>query len=269
MILETITEHIENGHKIALAVVTKVWGSSPAPEGAMMTVTPDGLITGTVGGGSLEASVIEKAKTCLKEGKNGSFTFEFTNKEAEESLNMICGGKAEVFIRIFIPKPKLLIAGGGHVAYELYKLGKFLDFHTVIFEDRPEFGNKDRFPEADEIKVGDIRANLENYPIDENCYIVIVTRGHASDEEALKAVINTKAGYIGMIGSRKKVALTKEKIISSEKVSEDVWQKVYAPVGLNLGGDTPAEIALSIMAEILLIKNKGKLEHLKSIIIRR
>lgn len=262
IILGEIVKEINQGKKVALAMVTRIWSSSPSPEGAMMVVGEDGTILGTVGGGSLEGEVIKKAKECLATGENKVFTFELNNREARESLNMICGGKVEVFIRVFAPKSKLLIVGGGHIAYELYKLGKFLDFYTVIFEDRPEFASKERFPQADDIKLGDIETILQEYPIDESCYIVIVTRGHADDEKALKTVINRNARYVGMIGSRKKVSFIKEKL-RSEGVREEELAQVYAPIGLDLGGDTPAEIAISIMAEILLVKNKGTLKHLK------
>ncbi|SHG62783.1 xanthine dehydrogenase accessory factor [Thermosyntropha lipolytica DSM 11003] len=262
IILDRVVKEINQGRRVALAMVTRIWGSSPSPEGAMMAVWEDGNTLGTVGGGSLEGEVIAKAQECLAKGQNEVFTFELNNKEAETSLNMICGGKVEVFIRVFIPRPKLLIVGGGHVAYEIYKLGKFLDFYTVIFEDRPEFGNFERFPQADDIKLGDIKTMLSEYPIDENCYIVIVTRGHAGDEEALQTVINSNAAYIGMIGSKRKVSLIREKL-RNQGIGDEKLNKIYAPIGLDLGGDRPAEIAFSIMAEILLVKNKGQLRHLK------
>lgn len=262
IILGEIVKQINQGKRVALTMVTRSWGSSPSPYGAMMAVFEDGTVLGTVGGGSLEGEVIKKAKECLTAGENKVFAFELNNREVQESLNMICGGKVEVFIRVFVPKSKLLIVGGGHIAYELYKLGKFLDFYTVIFEDRPDFANKERFPQADDIKLGNIQTILQEYPIDESCYIVIVTRGHADDEKALKTVISRNAGYIGMIGSKKKVSLIKEKL-KSEGVSEEQLAQVYAPIGLDLGGDTPAEIAISIMAEILLVKNKGHFKHLK------
>lgn len=262
IILDKVVKEMNEGRKVALAMVTRIWGSSPSPEGAMMAVLEDGTTTGTVGGGSLEGEVIKRARECLRDGRNEVFAFELTNQEVRESLNMICGGKVEVFIRVFIPKPKLLLVGGGHVAYEVYKLAKFLGFYTVIFEDRPEFGNQERFPEADEIRLGDIKTMLTEYPVDDNCYIVIVTRGHASDEEALQAVINRNAGYIGMIGSRRKVSAALEKL-KSQGITDEKLNKIYAPIGLDLGGDTPVEIAFSIMAEILLVKNKGKLRHLK------
>lgn len=260
-ILKKIEEALSCDQKIALAVITKVWGSCPAPEGSMMAVFDDSSIVGTVGGGSLEAETIKRARECMSLQKNESFIFALNNEEAKESLNTICGGKAEVFIRVFTPKPKLLIAGGGHIAYHLYKLAEFLGLYTVIFEDRSEFANKERFPLADEICLGDIATKLAGYPIDENCYIVLVTRGHSEDEEALKTVINSKAAYIGMIGSKKKVASIKERLLA-QGIDRRKLERIYAPIGLAIGGDTPSEIALAIMAEILLVKNSGSMEHL-------
>lgn len=244
-------------------MITKVSGSSPGPEGAMMAILENGSILGTIGGGEFEAAVIRKAKECILEGRNEAFSFELSNKDVEESLHMLCGGKIEAFIRAFTPKPKLLIVGGGHVALELYKLGKFSGFYTVIFEDRPEFANKDRFPEVDEIQLGDVEQNLKKYPINDSCYIVLVSRGHTYDEIALKTVINTAAKYIGMIGSKNKVAILL-KNMADEGISKAAIDKVYAPIGLGLGGESPAEIAISIISEILLVKNNGRLTHLKN-----
>jgi xanthine dehydrogenase accessory factor len=264
VVLQRLSEEITKNNKVALAMITKVAGSSPGPEGAMAVILEDGTIIGTVGGGKLEAVTIEKAKKCMEEGKNGYFTFELNNKDVEESIHMTCGGRAEVYIRVFNPKNKLILVGGGHISHELYKLGKYLGFYTVIFEDREQFANRERFPEADEIMLGDVAENLRNYTIDDSCYIVLVSRGHAYDEIALREVINSKAKYIGMIGSRNKVR-TVFNNMRNEGVSEEALNRVYSPIGLSIGNETPNEIAMSIMAEILLIKNNGQLAHLKDI----
>ncbi|MEF9934581.1 MAG: XdhC/CoxI family protein [Clostridium sp.] len=260
-VLTRISEEIKRNKKIAMAMVTKVSGPSPRALGATMGVYEDGTIIGTIGGGVLEATVIKKAQQCLATGE--SKTFEFSPKTQGESGDA-CGGSAEVFIRVYNQKPKLLIVGGGHVALELYKLGRFLDFSVSIVEDRPAFCSPERFPEADELLLGDMDETLRNYHIDNNTFIIIVSRGHDSDELALKEVITSNAKYIGMIGNKPKV----EKIFDNlreEGVTEDVLNRVYAPIGLALGGREVSEVALAIMAEVTLVKNKGYSSHMKYI----
>ncbi|MEF9951489.1 MAG: XdhC/CoxI family protein [Clostridium sp.] len=260
-VLTRISEEIKRNKKVAMAMVTKVAGPSPRALGATMGIYEDGTIIGTIGGGVLEATIIKKAQHCLATGE--SKTFEFSPETQGENADA-CGGYAEVFIRVYNQRPKLLIIGGGHVALELYKLGKFLGFSIVIVEDRPEFCNEERFPEADELLLGDMEETLKNYHIDNDCYIIIVSRGHDSDEVALREVISSNAKYIGMIGNKPKV----EKMfhnLREEGVTEDVLNRVYAPIGLALGGREVSEVALAIMAEVTLVKNKGYSSHMKYI----
>ncbi|MEG0641184.1 MAG: XdhC/CoxI family protein [Clostridium sp.] len=260
-VLTRISDEINKNKKIAMAMVTRVSGSTPRALGATMGVYEDGTIIGTVGGGVLEATVIKKAIHCLQTGE--SKTYEFS-PETQGVEGDSCGGTAEVFIRVYNQRPKLIIVGGGHVALELYKLGKFLDFSVTIVEDRQEFCNKERFPDADELILEDIGEALRNYSIDNSCYVIIVSRGHDSDEVALREVISSNAKYIGMIGNKPKV----EKLFSNlreEGFTEDVLNRVYAPIGLALGGREVNELALAIMAEVTLVKNKGYSSHMKYI----
>lgn len=260
MVLDSISEMIKANKKVALATITRVKGSTPRKEGSMMGILEDGSIFGTIGGGNLEAEVIKQAKKCMSIGKSNTFHFQLTDSEG--SLHMQCGGEAEVFIKIFNPYHKLYIVGGGHVALKLYELGKMMGFYTVIIEDREEFCNLDRFPKADELKVGDIEKTLMECPLDESSYVVIITRGHNHDEIALKSVIESNARYIGMIGSKNKTRYIMDNL-KNEGISKEQLDKVYAPIGIELGGETPEEIAFSIMSEIVLIKNNGRLKHMK------
>ncbi|WFD09694.1 XdhC family protein [Tepidibacter hydrothermalis] len=261
-ILNQISDEIKLNKKVALATITRVEGSTPRKEGSMMGIKEDGTIFGTIGGGTLELVVMEKAKKCIINGESKNFNFKLTDDEG--SLHMQCGGEADVFIKVFKPFDKLFIVGGGHIAFELYELGKMLEFHTTIVEDREEFCNINRFPQADELKLGDIQEILQEYPIDDSTYVVIVTRGHKHDEVALKSVIDSNAKYIGMIGSKNKTKYIMDNL-KSEKVSQEKLDKIYAPIGIDLGGQTPKEIAFSIMSEILVVKNNGSLNHLKDI----
>lgn len=260
MLLEKIGEQIRLNKKVALATITKIEGSTPRKEGSMMVIFEDGRILGTIGGGTLELVVTKTGIRSIETAKSGSFHFELNDDEG--SLHMQCGGSADIFIKVFVPKDKLVIAGAGHIAMDLYQLGKMLGFYTIVLDDRDEFLNFDRFPHADELILGNIGKNLLAYSMDENCYVVIVTRGHKHDEDALKSVILSSAGYIGMIGSKNKTKYVMDNL-RAQGISEERITKVYAPIGLQLGGETPKEIAFSIMSEILLVKNNGRSAHMK------
>lgn len=257
-LLEKLTTEVKANRKAALVTLVEEQGSSPGKQGFMMAVFEDGSTAGTVGGGGLENKAREYALLCMNEGKSKLFELELADTG---ELHMQCGGRASIFIKVFMAKDRLVIAGGGHIALELHKLGKLLDFHTVIMEDRVEYGNTERFPGCD-IHVGDIGECMREYHFDNNCYVVIVTRGHESDAAALKAAIGRGAGYVGMIGSRKKTKHVFDQLLSEGCEKTDL-EAVYAPIGLKLGGDSAAEIALSILSEIMLVKNSGQLKHMR------
>lgn len=259
-IMDRVLKEIQENRPVALATITEVKGASPGKIGTMMGIFENGHTIGTVGGGRLEYVVMNEALQCMKDGISKEYEYRLENDEG--SLHMECGGKVKVFIKTFIPCNKLLIVGAGHVGQSIFKLAQLLNFHTVVFDDRKEFANEDNFPKANEIIVGDIKENLLKYPIDNNTYLVIVTRGHNFDEEALEAVIHSKGKYIGMIGSKNKVRTIMNNL-RNKGIDEESLNKVYSPVGIKLGGDTPMEVAFSIMSEILLIKNGGKLIHMK------
>lgn len=260
VIFERLGAALKENKKAALVTVIDSKGSSPGKAGFMMAVFEDKSTVGTAGGGELEREIIQRAVTSIRNGKDEFVSFKLSN---EGDLHMQCGGSIDVFIKVLGKRDKLLIAGGGHVAKSLYELAKYFDFNIVIFEDREEFANSDRFPNCD-IILGDIGENLKKYPIDEKSYVVIVTRGHYFDEAALKSSLNRGAAYVGMIGSSKKTNYIKERLLS-EGYSKDEIEKAYAPIGLCLGGDSSLEIALSILSEIILIKNKGKLNHMRDL----
>ncbi|SHI54869.1 xanthine dehydrogenase accessory factor [Clostridium amylolyticum] len=260
-ILKSICESLGKGKKVALVTITNMLGSTPRKKGSLMAVWEDGSIEGSVGGGNIEYAVIEKAIQCIKEGEDKELQFQLND---EGDLHMQCGGKATLYVKVFKPSTKLLIIGAGHVGVELFKQAKLLDFYTVVFDDREDFANDRRFPEAEEILVGNMGEMLSKYPIDNNTYIVIVTRGHKCDAEALKAVVQSEAAYIGMIGSRKKTEFVMKGLLS-DGIDRELLKKVYAPIGINIASEQPNEIALGIMSEVLLVKNKGTLESLRDI----
>lgn len=259
-LLDIVSAELKAGRKSAMAIITMIEGSSPRGEGSMMVIKCTGEIEGTIGGGAIERETIKRALECMDDGMSKHYDFKLT--EEEKSLDMICGGRAQVFIKVFVPDNRLLIAGGGHVALKLYEIALIMGYKPVIFEDRQEFCNRERFPKAHELVLGDIAENLRNYPVDENCYAVVVTRGHSQDEQALEALLGRGAAYIGMIGSRRKTAMVFNNLIVKGILREEL-EKVYAPIGIDTGGETPEEIALGIMAEIVAVKHKAKIRHMR------
>jgi len=257
IILKEVYNQVKNGYKVAFATITKTIGSTPGKMGATIAVFQDGNVLGTVGGGMIEHKVINKCIECLKTEED--YNFEYTLND-NGNLGMQCGGTAFGYIKIFKPKPKLIIIGAGHIGLALFKIAKNLDFYTVVIDDREEFANTNRFENVDEIYSGDIESIIKNIDINDNTYIVIATRGYEGDLTSLRSVINKNPKYIGMIGSRKKWIKVKETLIN-ENIEKEKLENVYAPVGINISSNSVDEIAFGIMAEILLVKNKGSLKH--------
>ena len=262
-ILKAVSSAVEKGIETAVVTVLEVKGSSPGKEGSMMAVFSDGSILGTVGGGALEYEFIQEALKAIKENKSCEKSFELTEKG---SLHMKCGGFVRAYIKVFSKREKLLIMGGGHLGAELYTLGKFLNKYVVVFDDREEFANRERFSEADEIIFGKMEETVKNYSVDENSYIIIVTRGHENDKECLKAILDKKVSpkYIGMVGSRGKVLSTYKELLD-EGYSKEELKKIYSPIGLDISSSEPKEIALGIMAEITAVKNQKTGEHMRDV----
>lgn len=256
-VLKEVLKRINKGEIIALVTVVEAKGSTPRGVGAKMLVNINGLVTGTIGGGTTEARVIEEAKKVIKEGKEKLLTYHLTKKEAALDEGAICGGDMKVFIDIIQPKEEVLIFGGGHIAVCLSKLAKMVGFRVIIIDDREEFANKKRFPEADEIIAEDTEKALRHLNIAPSTYIIVVTRGHLKDEEVLASVVRSSAAYIGMIGSYKKNA-TVFQHLKEQGISAQELKKLHAPIGMDIGAQTPEEIAVSIIAEIIQIRRKKK-----------
>ena len=262
-ILKAVSDAVEKGIEVAVVTVLEVKGSSPGKEGSMMAVFSDGSIIGTVGGGALEYEIIQESLKAINKNSSCEKSFELTETG---NLHMKCGGFIRVYIKIFAKREKLLIMGGGHLGAELYTLGKFLNKYVVIFDDREEFINKERFPKADELIFGKMEETVKNYSIEENSYIIIVTRGHENDKQCLKAILDKKISpkYIGMVGSKGKVISTYKELLS-ESYSKEELKEIYSPIGLDISNSEPKEIALGIMAEIIAVKNKKIAIHMKDI----
>lgn len=251
-LMEEIAKRIDDGERIALVTLIEVSGSSPGREGDMMSVLENGDIKGTVGGGNLEYQLILEAQEAMKKGKNREIDY---NLGPDGDLKMVCGGRVRAYIKVFKEREKLVIAGGGHLGLELYRLGKFMGMHVAVFDDRDEFAGRERFPDADELYPGNIYENLKNYRVNRSSYVVVVTKGHSIDRDAVEAVAGREVGYLGMIGSTAKIKKSYD-ILMEKGIDKDELNKIYAPVGLDICTGDPKEIALAIMAEILKVKNK-------------
>lgn len=261
-IYEAVAEAVRKREAVALATIVQTRGSTPRQVGTKMLIRLDGSTMGTIGGGALETAIIDAAKEALAEGKPRLVHYGLRADQHAEDLG-VCGGDLDVFIDVIAPQLTLLLIGAGHVAVPLAKLAHLVGFRTVVFDDRADYANRDRFPQAEEIWVKDFETGLGALNITPHTWIVIATRSHESDAAALRAVVQSPAAYIGLLGSRRKVSLI-FKTLREQGIGEDQLTRVYAPVGLDLGAETPEEIAISIMAEIIMLRQGGKGQSLSA-----
>ncbi len=265
---------IDGGQHVALVTVTATTGSTPGKVGFRMLVFDEGRsIAGTVGGGLIEAKMIEEAARMLDRPAGRTFRFELAGTADDEKG--ICGGSVELSIETFdataLPllaeraraaeenptqTPMLILCGAGHVSYYIAQYAKGVHFRVIVCDDRPEYANPQRFPDADEIVVEDAERTFDKVRVDDRSYIVIVTRGHRSDATVLEQALKTPARYIGMIGSRRKTLTILEKL-RERGASREQLDRVYSPIGVSIGAVTPEEIALSIVCELVKIRRLG------------
>ncbi|MDO8803683.1 MAG: XdhC/CoxI family protein [Elusimicrobiota bacterium] len=257
-LIKMLSEAIDGGRSAAFVTVISVGGSTPREAGAKMLVYADGSIEGTVGGGSIEAMTIKQAVECLKKGAGGKFVFDL---KPGGNTGMICMGKMEVYIDVYKDPLKILILGGGHVGVKIAEACRLAGYPYTVADDRKEFANADRFPGARAIINEAPQKAVEIAAPDKATYAVILTRGHALDRECLEAALKTPAAYIGMIGSGDKVRES-FRLLGEKNIYPLKDKRVHAPVGLNLGGKTPGEIAVSVLAEIMKIHYKRDGAHM-------
>ncbi|MFQ5414719.1 MAG: XdhC family protein [Phycisphaerae bacterium] len=304
-VLETVLREVDAGRRAALCAVVATRGSTPQPAGAMICVDEAARLTGTLGGGCVEADVRRKAHAMLTaaattsaaDGRAGArgavLTFALDNDFGYED-GMICGGEMDVAVCVWAPgdpvqplrdaghalgdgrgatltlpvvgpdgvleyrirvdaEPRLVIAGAGHISRVLAGLMLPLGFRVHVVDDRGDYACAKRFPPPIETVVGDIASTLEAWPADDNTYFVIVTRGHRHDERALGAVLRLRARYVGMIGSRRKIAVIFDDLRRTG-ATDDELARVRAPIGLDIHAITTDEIALSIAAELVAVR---------------
>ena len=262
-IFEEISRMMRDGKRGALATITAVHGSIPSVAAAKMLVREDGSIAGTVGGGCVEGEVRKAAREVMSAGKPKTMRFNL-DQMPDDDAGLVCGGSLEVFIEPVTPPPMLYIFGAGHVGLNVYAIADLVGFDVVVADDRDTYANRERFPHAREVLSGQMDELLSQITPPETAFLVIVTRGHRHDMRVLRWALDTKARYIGMIGSGRKV-LTIFQELEKQGVPPEEFDRVFAPIGLELNAATPAEIAVSIVAELIAIHRScgTKLPHLR------
>jgi xanthine dehydrogenase accessory factor len=269
-IYEEIVALRKAGRRAALATIINARGSIPSFRSAKMLVRDDGTALGTIGGGCVEAEVWQVAREVMEEEKPRSMTFDLNN-DPKYNTGLVCGGTLEVFIEPVIPPAELIIFGGGHIALTLCKLACVAGFEVTVTDDRESFANQERFPEASQVIAADFEATTAALLPSASSFLVIVTRGHRDDMRVLRWAVNTPARYVGMIGSRRKV-LTIYDELTKQGMERELFERVHAPIGLDIGAVTPEEIAVAIVAEMIAVrrnvpvagKNKSIQERLKT-----
>ena len=254
-VMQAIMDVLRDGRRAALATVTRTSGSTPQEPGARLLWVEGEAFVGTVGGGAIEAAVIEHLKICLRDGKSGVHAFDLGR-----DLGMCCGGRMEVFVERLENQPRLLIFGAGHVSRPTAEMAQRLGFRVVVIDDRPELNSESRFGGCERIlsEPKDAADALRPTAAD---WILVVTHDHRLDEEALDTFARLPHEYLGVIGSRRKIFRILQRIHARHGLP--ALERVYAPVGLDLGAVTPEEIAVSIVAELVALRHGRESDHLR------
>jgi xanthine dehydrogenase accessory factor len=249
--MSTLSEELarisEQGGSGVLATIVEVEGNDQVEAGAKCLVVDGKAKANTVADARILQAIVRGSVAILNDEKSKLVAIEIPD-----------GGKLQVFFEVMLEPPKLIVVGAGHIAVPLVQIAKVLDFHVTVIDDRLLYANRERFPAADEVLVGDMAQMLKEMTLTPSCYIVLITRGHKYDEPCLREILHSKAKYIGMIGSKRRIKACFQRFRDEEKIAEEVIERVYAPIGLDIATETPPEIALSILAEVIKVRRGGK-----------
>ncbi|MEQ8674974.1 MAG: XdhC/CoxI family protein [Aggregatilineales bacterium] len=254
IVYEAILQAQSEGISAALVTIIKTAGSMPRHAGSKMLVRGDGVVVGTVGGGAMEAKVIAAAQATIHDGQTRIESY--TLNSLDDGDPGICGGTADLFVEPVDTAPTLLVIGGGHVGKALVELGKWAGYRVVLSDDREAYCSPDYAPNLDGYlvcKPADVPAQMM---IDRRTYVAAVTRGLPVDLDLIPALLATDAAYIGLIGSRRRWALTM-KALQENGLDAEQLARIHAPIGLELEAETPKEIAVSILSEIIMVRRGG------------
>jgi xanthine dehydrogenase accessory factor len=258
-LLFELLEAQEVGEPLVLATVIKTRGSVPRQSGAKMLVYNDGRISGTIGGGELEARIVGEALECLAEGETRVVPFSLVDPQRGDPG--LCGGEVEVFLEPYAAPATLLIVGCGHVGKAVAALGHWLGYRVQVNDDRHDLASPDHIPDADLYLPGSVAEILPKVRIHQNTFITVLTRNVSLDRELLPLLVATKAPYIGVIGSRRRWQETRKLLLEDGMAEEDL-ARIHSPIGLELNAQTPEEIAISILSEIMMLRHGGTGERL-------
>jgi len=260
-IYQALAEIEKNNESAALCTVVKSEGSTPRHVGSKMLVYPGGNFIGTVGGGDLEHRVLDEAWMAVADGKPRLLSYNMSDPSRGDPG--VCGGQVEVFVEPILPAPMIVVIGGGHVGKAVVHLAKWLGFRVAVSDDRTEFCTPESVPGADAYYAVPMEKLTEQLKITRQTYLVVTSRGSGVDAAGLPSLLDSPAAYIGVIGSKRRWATTvkalKEKGVADEKIA-----RVHSPMGLELNAETPEEIAVSILAEIMMLKDKGSGKSMKT-----
>ncbi|MGH6630622.1 MAG: XdhC family protein [Burkholderiales bacterium] len=245
---DELVEIAEEGAAAVLASVVEAEGSAKIEPGAKCLIRDGKARAETIGNAKVVAALVRESDRHMRAEKSQLVSLVVPEADA----------KLEVFFEVMPSPPKLIVVGAGHIAVPLVRIAKVLDFHVTVIDDRLLYANRERFPDADDVVVGDMAETLKAMTITPSCYIVLITRGHAYDEPCLRQIMHSQAKYIGMIGSRRRIKACFQRFRDEEKVAEEAIDRIYAPIGLDIATETPAEIALSILGEVIKVRRGGK-----------
>ena len=252
-VFAAVADALERGEPAALVTIVATTGSTPQRVGAKMLVFGDGRMVGTIGGGCYENDAFGKAREAILNRKPQLVHYELDDDFAQET-GLICGGQMSVYIEPIEPSPELYVIGAGHVGFHLANLAHEVGFRVHVVDDRMKFANRERFPNAADVVTEDIPSWIARTVLPPHACVVVVTRGHTNDLDAVRALAPRDLRYLGLIGSRAKVARIYEQL-RSEAMPAELLREIHAPIGLDIGAVTPQEIAVSILAELIAVKH--------------
>lgn len=238
------------GAAAVLLTVVEAEDLAGVESGGKCLIRDGQIVLGQIGNPELEKRVLEEVGTRLDE-------------ERSKLLPLQVGsGQAQVFFEVMPAPPKLIVIGAGHIAVPLVKMARILDYYVVVIDDRMLFANRERFPDADEVIVGDMAETVKGLELTRSSYVILITRGHKYDEPCLRELIHRPAKYVGMIGSKRRIKACFERFRQEDQITEDLIRRVHAPIGLDIGTETPEEIALAILGEVIKVRRGGKAQSL-------
>lgn len=263
-IYEEIVSLRSKGIPSVLATIVGRKGATPRKDSTKMLVYADGLQLGTIGGGLVEAEVCREALQVFETGKAKLLALDLSGVDPEESA-LVCGGSMEVYVEPIFPDPTLFIFGAGHVSKAIADVAHMIGFKVSVIDDRPKYANPERFPYANAFYTEDWEASMKKLPVNQTSYLFIATRSHQFDLACLRFAVQSPAKYIGMLGSNKKNKGLLE-ILEKEGIDPSRFERISVPVGIDIGSETPEEIAVSIAAELIAARKNQNIRLMKDLL---